>query len=181
METVKILFFVLSSFFKTEGGQIAADTTTVTIDPKSREIEIVQENLFTVMQSESDSILVSEQWKKLSDPKAGAYTWARDLDAFPIKDFGIEAVNNNLQTRLKLTYASENDLRVMGIWYDEGKNQFSVNHTPEQHITTKEGRLNDNYWLFDGDRTFSFTLEPFLEMPERFKKFKKGLNEIIDE
>jgi len=50
----------------------------------------------------------------------------------------------------------------MGIWYSEEKNQFSINQIPEENIKTEEGNLDGNYWVFDGNSTFSFTVEPFL-------------------
>lgn len=181
MEHIKIIFFFLSSFFGIEEGRIAADKTTVTIHPKSQEIEIIQENLFSIIQSEKDTIIVLEQWRKLVDTKEGTYSWAKDLDNFPVKKLILKATKETIQPHVNLKYLIAKDLSVMGIWYNEEKNQFSINHVPQENLKTKEGKLVDNYWVFNGDDTFSFTLEPFLQMLESYQKFKKPLNEIINE
>ncbi|WP_417196561.1 hypothetical protein [Bizionia sp.] len=181
MEQIKILFFVLSSFFGINDSQIAAEKTTVIISPKSQEIEIIQENLFTVIQSEKDTTSVLEQWKKLVNAEAdNTYAWAKDLENFPIKNLTLKSIKKNIQPHLKLNYSTEKDLRVMGIWYNKEKNQFFINHIPQQNLKTTDGKLVENYWIFDGANTFSFTIEPFLQMPENYKKFKKPLNEIVN-
>ncbi len=180
MEQIKILFFVLGSFFGIEDGRIAADKTTVTVYPKSQEIEIIQENLFTVIQSEKDTIIVLEQWKKLMNAKQDTSSWAKDLDNFPVKNFTLTR-NNTIQPHVKLRYSIEKDLRVMGIWYNEEKNQFSINYIPQENLKTEEGKVAGNYWIFDGSTTFSFTIEPFLQMPEDYQKFKKPLSQIVNQ
>lgn len=181
MEQIKILFFVLSSFFGIEDGRIVADKTKVTINPKSQEIEIIQEKLFTFIQSEKDTIIVLEQWRKLVNSKENKYFLAKDLDNFRIKNFTIKSIKKTIQPYLKLNYSTEKDLRVMGIWYNEEKNQFSINLIPQQNLKTIEGKLVENYWIFNGDNTFSFTIEPFLQMPENYQKLKRPLNEILNE
>ncbi len=182
MEQINILFFVLSSFFGINDGQIAAEKTTVIISPKSQEIEIIQENLFTVIQSNKDTTSVLEQWGKLVNAETdNTYAWAKDLDNFHTKNLILKSIKGTIQPYLKLNYSTEKDLRVMGIWYNEEKNQFSINHIAQQNLKTTEGKLVENYWIFDGDNTFSFTIEPFLQMPENYQKFKKPLNEIVNE
>lgn len=179
MEQIKIIFFVLTSFFGIEDGRIAADKTTVTIYPKTQEIEIIQENLFTVIQSEKDTTLILEQWDKLRYWKERKTSWAKELDSFPIKSFTFTPIKKTIQPHLVLTYSKEKDLRMMGIWYNDEKNQFFINHIPQQNIKTENGKLEDNYWVFNGDSKFSFTIEPFLQMPEKYKKLKMPIKEII--
>lgn len=179
MEQIKIIFFVLTSFFGIEDGRIVADKTTVTIDPKTQEIEIVQENLFTVIQSEKDTILTLEQWEKLRYWKERKTFWAKELDSFTNKSLTFTPIKKTIQPHLLLTYSKEKDLRMMGIWYNTEKNQFSINHIPEQNIKSKNGKLVGNYWVFDGDSKFSFTIEPFLQMPEKHKELKTSIKEIL--
>ncbi|MBQ0734953.1 hypothetical protein [Aquimarina celericrescens] len=181
MEQIKIIFFALSSFFGIEDGRIAADKTTVTVFPENKEIEIIQEKLFTVIQSEKDNTLVLEQWDKLYYWKERKTSWSKELDSFPMKNFNLTPIKNKIQPNLTLTYSNEKDLRKMGIWYNTEKNQFSINHIPQHNIKTKDGKLIGNYWVFNGDRTFSFTVEPFLQMPENYQKFKQPLRELLTE
>jgi hypothetical protein len=179
MEQIKILFYVLSSFFGIEDGRIAAEKTTVTVYPKSQEIEIIQENLFTIIQSENDSTILAEQWKTIINSKESTISWVKDLDNFTVKKLIFSTSKNTIQPHVMLRFTTEKDLRAMGIWYDAANNKFSINHIPKDNIKTKDGKLEGNYWVFNGGATFSFTIEPFLEMPENFQKIKKPLEEII--
>ena len=77
------------------------------------------------------------------------------------------------------SYAKENDLRALGIWYNADENQFSINHTPSYNIKTKNGKLNGNYWYFCSDSAFSFTIEPFLQMPKNYQQMKVPLREFL--
>ena len=179
MEQIKILFFVLGSFFGIEEGRIAAEKTTVTVYPESQEIEIIQENLFTIIQSEKDSTIVVEQWKAIINSKEENSSWAKELDNFTVKKLTFSTSNKTIQPHVMLHYSTEKDLRAIGIWYDAAKNQFSINHNPRDNIKTKGGKLEGNYWVFNGDTSFGFTIEPFIEMPENIQKIKKPISEII--
>ncbi|MFL9831553.1 hypothetical protein ACSV4D_15190 [Flavobacterium sp. ARAG 55.4] len=179
MEQIKVIFFALASFFGIEDSRIAADKTTITIYPEKKEIEIIQEGLFSIVQTEKDSVLILEEWNKLSELKKGHTNWSGELDSFTMKSFDFTPVKNAIQPHLILKYSNEKDLRNLGIWYDENKNQFSVNHNEQDNLTTSDGNLEGNYWVFNGDHKFSFTLAPFLQMPENYLKFKRPLKELI--
>jgi hypothetical protein len=80
-----------------------------------------------------------------------------------------------------LRHSSEKELRALGIWYNEEKNQFSINQIPEENIKTKEGNLDGNYWVIDGDNTFSFIVKPFRQMPAPYQNYKQTLKSILEE
>lgn len=181
MEQINVIFFALLSFFNIENGRIAAAKTTIIVNPHNNTIEIIQENLFTMIQQEQDSVITLEQWNELRSYKDDNMPWAKELDSFTAKNFELKKVNDNLQPHLTLTYTIEKDLRAMGIWFNKDKNQYSTNHIPSQNLQTKSGVLEGNYWIFDGSKSFTFTLEPFLEMPEQYKKLKQPLEELINE
>ena len=61
------MFFVLGSFFGMKDGRIAAEKTTVTVNPLHREVTIIQENLIAVIQSESDAQKVLELWQRFNN------------------------------------------------------------------------------------------------------------------
>ncbi|HIB49120.1 MAG TPA: hypothetical protein EYO35_12525 [Flavobacteriaceae bacterium] len=179
MEQIKIIFFVLASFFGIEEGKIAADKTTVSVYPQNKRIEIIQEDLFTVIQSKKDSILVLEQWNNLLFWKERNTNWSKELNGFTAKNFSITYTENTIKPNLTLTYLKEEDLRALGIWYNAESNRFSINHIPRNNIESESGKLIDNYWNFDGVKSFSFTIEPFLKMSEDYKKFKVPLKELL--
>lgn len=181
MEQLKILLYVLATFFGIENGQFVAEKTTVTISPQNKEIKIIQENLFTIIQSENDKILALENWNKLIEAKEGKISWSKELEHFPIKEIHFTCINSTVQPHLTLCYSKEKDLQALGIWYDSEKNQFAINYNPQLNIKTKNGKLTNNYWYFNGDNTFSFTIEPFWQMPEKYQKLKVSLKQLLVE
>lgn len=179
MDQINIILYILTSFFGIENGRIAADKTTVTIDPKNQKIEIIQENLFTFIRSEKDTTLILKQWNKLQYWKERKTSWAKELDNFSTKNFDLIPFKKTIQPHLILNYSKEKDLQAIGIWYHAEKKQFSINHIPQQNIKTKSGKLVENYWIFNDNSKFSFTIEPFLQMPEKYKKLKIPIEEIL--
>lgn len=181
MEQIKILFFALTTFFGIEGGLIAPEKTTVTIHPENKTIEVTQNNFFTITNSENEKTLVLKQWDKLYHWEKKQITWVKELDNFPTKRLSFTTENKKIQAHLKLNYANEKALKIMGIWYNKEKNEFSINHIPQHNIKTEFGKLEDNYLVFNGNNTFSFTIEPFLQMPEQYKKLKQPLEILLAE
>tara|TARA_R110002051_G_scaffold143507_8_gene216546 strand:- start:2751 stop:3293 length:543 start_codon:yes stop_codon:yes gene_type:complete len=179
MEQINIIFYLLASFFGIEDSKIAADKTTVTINPKTKEIVIVQEHIFTIIQTEKDTAIALAQWEKIVNWKKNNTLWANELESFTSKDVIITSLDGELQIHITLTYTNENDLRVMSIWYNKEKNQFSINDIPRDHTTSETGKIEGNYWVFNGDSTFSFTTEPFVDLPMDYKKFKHPITEIL--
>ena len=41
------------------------------------------------------------------------------------------------------------------------------------------GKLNANYWMFNGLNILSFTIPPFLQMPEKYQNSKTLLEELF--
>ncbi|WPR75992.1 hypothetical protein [Algoriphagus sp. NG3] len=182
MEQITILFFALGSFFGIEDGRIAADRTVITVFPENNEIEIIQEGLFAIIHTENDSKAVLEQWDKILDMNKNRNTkWSQELGVFPVKSFGFKTIENTIRPHFILNYSKEEDLRALGIWYDSESNQFSINNIPQYNIKTESGILTGNYWNFNGDSSFSYTIEPFLEMPEDFQNFKIQLEKLLPE
>ena len=164
-----------------EDGRIAANITTVTIHPKERQVEIIQEGLFTVIQSEKDTTLVLAQWDQLYNWKERNISWDKELDSFPVKSLTFQTIKDTIQPLIRLSYSSEKDLRVLGIWYNKEKNQYSVNHVTKHNVKTTDGALVGNYWVFNGEHSFSFSMEPFLQLPEQYQKLKQPLHDLLKE
>lgn len=179
MEQIKILFFALCTFFGIEDGRIYAEKTTITVSPKEQYIKIVQNDLFSIIRTEKDSLFTIQQWNSLTNLKDHRSIWAKELDNFEIKNHNLTDLESHSKPVLQLSYSNEKDLRAMGIWYDAEKKQFSINHIPQNNIKTEHGKLEGNYWVFSADSTFTFSLEPFKEIPEPYKKFKKPLKAIV--
>ncbi|PLT20871.1 hypothetical protein CXF62_12650 [Psychrobacter sp. MES7-P7E] len=67
----------------------------------------------------------------------------------------------------------------MGIWYNADKNHFSINHVPRDNLQTTDGKLIGNYWVFNVDQPFSFTLEPIHTLPQPCQKSKRTLSKLL--
>lgn len=181
MEQIKMIFYALVSFFAIEDGRIGADKTTVTVSPEKQEITIIQEALFTVIESKQDSVFVIKQWESLVHKKENKMLWTKEMDCFSNKKITFVKVANAYQPHLSFNYKEEKDLWALGIRYNADKNQFSINEIPQYNIKTEQGTLEGNYWVFQGDSTFVFTMEPFLQMPERYQQYKKPLEALFIE
>ncbi|WP_299800588.1 hypothetical protein [uncultured Maribacter sp.] len=181
MEQIKIIFFLLGSFFGFENSRIASDKTTVTIYPEKHKIDIVQENIFTIIQTEKDTALTLAQWEQLVNWKENKLPWAKELENFTNKDVTIENNEGTIEPRISFNYTDENDLRALGIWYNKEKNQYSINNIPREHTTSENGKLEGNYWIFEGYSKFSFTNEAFIDLPNEFKKSKLPIIEIFED
>tara|TARA_B100000768_G_scaffold180463_1_gene200487 strand:- start:34070 stop:34627 length:558 start_codon:yes stop_codon:yes gene_type:complete len=179
MQDIKIIFCVLSSFFGMEDAKIAADKTTVTINPKEQYIEIIQENLFVFTESENDTSLAFKSWDNLVNWKERNIPWAKELDSFSHKSLKFTQRKKTIRPLLKLSYSNEYDLMEMGISFSAEENKFYLVDNPSYNIKTKNGSIVENYWVFNGDNAFSFTIEPFLRLPEKYQKLKHPLKELL--
>lgn len=181
MEQIKIFFFVIGTFFGMDDSKIAAAHTTVTINPQKKEIVILQEHLITSIKAEGEKTVALAEWDKLYNRKDNNLTWASELDSFAKKNLLFKKTDDKILVEFTLTYTTEKDLRAFGIWYNEGTKQFSTNHIPQHHLKSAEGAVVGNYVIFESDKTFRFTLEPFKDMPEQYKHLIKSIDELLAE
>ncbi len=179
MEQLKIVFFVISTFLGIENGQILATSTTVNISPDQKEVLIIQENLCSIIRDESSKTAIINEWNQIKTQQDSAITWATDLKDFNKKSLKIQRINDVFTTTMSLTYTNESQLRAMGIWFNEEKNEFSINEVPQFNISTDQGTLDGNYWRFNGEE-FTFKMEPFTKAPIEVLQKKIPLAIIID-
>ena len=88
---------------------------------------------------------------------------------FSDKKIEFSTDKKGITAKITLTYTHPNDMAVMGIWYNEDTDQFAMNYIPEQKLKTKDGKKNNIFWNFDGNKDFSFTIEPFKSVPKNKK------------
>lgn len=179
MEQIKIILFALASFFGIENGRIAAEKASITIFPENKKIEVVQEKLFSILQSKTDSTLVIAQWNKILEMKRNEKAWSEELSEFPLKSFEVFTNNNTIQSHVTLYYKEEINLKALGIWYNKEKNEFSINNIPQHNLKTDDGKLVGNYWIFKAKDTIAFSIEPFLQLPNAYEKLKTPLEKLV--
>lgn len=177
MVHIEILLFVLGTFFDMQDARIAAKKTLVSLFLDTQEIEIVHKGLFAAIQSEEDVSLALKQWKDLTHWEEKEIVWADDLNVFPLKTLTFASNDANFQSKLKFRYSDVKDLQVLGIDYNKEKHQFFIHHIPQMNLKTNDGNLEGNYWIFNVDNNFSYSLEPFLDMPKELQQPIKVLLE----
>lgn len=173
MEEIKILFFIIGTFFGVDQSRVIAENTTVTINPGEKTITILQENLISLIQNENDSLQVTAELSKIIKPD---YPWSSEFDNYSKKEkkFFSAEDSKSLNSELILTYSDTKDLKVFGISINNEGN-FSMTNFPRSHIKSMDGELGERYWTFEADKPFSFSEAPLTEMPENYKKTIKSL------
>ncbi len=175
MEVIKIALYVLGMFFGIEDSRIASEKTTITINPITKLMVIENENLFTIIRNEEDSIAVAKElFQIMNNPSE----WRSELEKYPSKKIEFTSVKEGvLNAKLTLEYNDYSNLSDYAIDVNpEGK--YSIVNIPNWNLKTTDGKLNGNYWNFDASKPFTFTLEPFLELPEEYQSSKRSLFSI---
>ena len=173
MEEIKILFFVVGTFFGINQSGVIAETTTVTINPEAKTITIQHENLVSFIQKESDSLQIQNELEKIVQTNQ---PWSSEFEDYTKKEkhFYSSEDGKTLNSKLTLTYSSTSDLKAFGIdKNNDGK--FSMTNFPKSHIKSTDGELGERYWNFESGKSFSFTEEPLTDLPEEYKAYKKSL------
>lgn len=181
MNKIEIIFYILASFFEVGNPRIAAENTTITIFPDKKEILINQKNLFAIIQSSEDKENVIKEWNIITNPKNNKLQWSALLKNYSKKKLSVSFKNDEIQTEITLKYDNFKDLEVLGIWYNQNENIFSINHIPELNITTNDGKLIGNYWQFSADQQFNFSMKSNFNLPERYQDFKTPLINILNQ
>ncbi|MBC3847043.1 hypothetical protein H8K90_11675 [Winogradskyella echinorum] len=173
MELIKILFFVIGSFFGVEQSQIFSEKTTVTINPTEKTIIVFNENILSLIKTKEDSLKVNNELKAISQSKQ---KWSKEFKNYSKKEqiFSISNDGETLNSKISLTYNNHADLKAFGIDINK-KGQFSMMNFPKHHIKSADGTLGERYWNFDTTKTFTFTLEALTDIPEEFKVHIKSL------
>lgn len=172
MELIKIIFFVIGSFFGLENSRVVAEKTTVTINPEEKTIHVLYDNIITIIQNKSDSTTVQNELKKIMNSNQN---WDIDFESYAKKEKIFYAANGDttLNGKLSLTYTNITDLKIFGIELDKNK-KYTMTNFPSSNMSSTDGVLGERYWTFNSDKSFTFVLEPMRNMPEEYKAYIKS-------
>lgn len=173
MEEIKILFFIVGAFFGVNQSNVIAEKTSVTVNPQEKTIVILQENLIAIVRNENDSLNVQNELKQIVQSNN---PWSSEFTEYSKKEkhFSISKDSTSLNLKISLTYNSDLDLKAFGIDKNtDGK--FSMTNFPKSHTKSADGTLGERYWNFEANKPFTFTEEPFTDIPEEFKIYIKSL------
>lgn len=162
-------FLILGSLFGIDNCRIAAGKVTVTINPVEKTIIIEQENLFSIIKSESDSVAIVQEFEKIHEED-----WLRELKEYRKKSLEFYTDENNLlNAKTTLHYNNFGDLKKFGISVSQEGNYQLVN-IQAFNIKTENGLLNGEQWEFNASKPFTFT-QAFKDIPEEYKAHKKSV------
>tara|TARA_R100001369_G_scaffold51461_1_gene78299 strand:+ start:238 stop:513 length:276 start_codon:yes stop_codon:yes gene_type:complete len=82
MELTKIIFFIIGSFFEVENSRVLSNKSTATINPKEKNISILQEYIISLIQNAEDSLKVKKLLKVIVQPK---HQWSAEFDDYKKK------------------------------------------------------------------------------------------------
>ena len=173
MELIKVVFFIIGTYFGVENSRVLAEKTTVMINPEEKTIIILHENVVSLFKNTEDSLKARTELKAITQPQ---HQWSSEFNDYSKKEkcFFISDDSRALNSKISLTYVSETDLKAFGIDLNP-EGQLSMVNVPESHIKSTDGKLGERYWNFERNRPFTFTIEPFTNIPDKYKSQKKSL------
>ncbi|WP_046757520.1 hypothetical protein [Kordia jejudonensis] len=175
METIKIAFFALGIFFGIETASVIAEKTIVTVDPVATTINIQLKNLTAVYPKEKGNASIDTEFAKIYHKKEN---WNVQLDSFSEKSIVYSSPEKGvLDATITLKYNKPEDLNIFAIDVNrEGK--YSLINIPQWNLKTTDGKQNGNYWNFEPNTTFTFSLAPLENIPATYTAEKELLYSI---
>lgn len=185
MNEIKVLVFVLCSFFQTEEDRIFAEKATITIDPLDKTVEIILEDPFTIIDTNEDFEATRIQYDSILQWSNKNTNWSKELDHFIDKQLNVihkdaEKDSKSSIFNIKLNYENEKDLEILGIWFNQAKNNYAINKTPDIHLSSEPIEGTGKYWYFDAEIPFGYILKPFANSTNEFYENKVYLKYVLD-
>lgn len=172
MELIKIIFFVIGTFFGNENSRIAAEKTIVTIDNSEMTMTINQKHLISVIKTKEDSLTVVKELALIVNKEN---TWTQELDKFSSKKYELyQTKNGNLNAIITLAFNQKEDLKDFAL-ETLNNGSYSLIYIPRWNLTSSNGKVEGNYWHFENTNTITFELEPFKDIPKEYKDYIKSL------
>lgn len=161
MEIVKILLFVLGTYFGVNESHIVAEKTTITINDQEKAMHVSMKNLRAFVKDNRDSILVYDEWFRILENPLPIH------DSIKVVSKHFTRKNDRLDASLRIEYNNLEDLKEFGFEIKEGK--LNISNLQSYHLKTDIGKLvNENkFWEFNIKEKIEFTLEPFKSLPEK--------------
>lgn len=186
MIEIKVLVYILCSFFNTDEARILAETTVVSVDPLEKKVEILFEETFAIIKTNEDFAATKVHLDSIVKWSETNSNWSNELDIFLSKNLEITYESYGDTTipksfAIELKYENEHDLEVFGIWFDEVNNQFSINYTTDINMTSDNSTSDGKYIYFDASETFTFIMKPYNNIFADFQEYKLPISEILFE
>lgn len=174
MDPISIYFFALASIIGIESTCIMSKKATVTINNAERTFEIHQEDLFAVIMSKDDSLVVANEIQQVA-----AFNKRKEKkteDGLIVDEIVFSVSNKHLNVALKGRYTDPEVWKKAGIDIDStAMHRFNLMNFPDWNIRSSDAILKDNYWSWSTDKTVTIIMEPFKSIPEEYQQYRQSL------
>lgn len=172
MIEIKLLFFILGSFFMLEQPNLFAEKVKVYLDPVKKEVRIEQYGLLS-SEIESD-IAKTEEYRKI---KNNQVNWVKETDSFTNKRVEWHLSDKEPKVVIHFNYTNPADLEAMGIYAKD--DEVSVFEYENMKILAGKPTEEENFVTFNNKELIAFELDfpvdNFVEIQGGKKVIQKDL------
>ena len=172
MIEIKLLFFILGSFFLLEQPNLFAEKVKVYLDPVKKEVRIEQYGLLS-SEIESD-IAKTEEYRKI---KNNQVNWVKETDSFTNKRVEWHLSDKEPKLVIHFNYSNPADLEAMGIYAKD--DEVSVFEYENMKILAGKPTEEENFVTFNNKELIAFELtfpvENFVELKDGKKLIRNDL------
>ena len=172
MIEIKLLFFILGSFFMLEQPNLFAEKVKVYLDPVKKEVRIEQYGLLS-SEVESDIAKTAEYGKI----KNNEVNWVKETDSFTNKRVEWHLSDKEPKLVIHFNYTNPADLETMGIYAKE--DEVSVFEFENMKILAGKPTEEENFVTFNKKELIAFELDfpvdNFVEIQAGKKVIRKDL------
>ncbi|MCH7397012.1 hypothetical protein MM236_03390 [Belliella sp. DSM 107340] len=164
MIEIRIIFFILGTFFGIDNSNILSESVQVEIDPESKTVIVYHKGLYTFIKDEEEIIIVLQELEILRNLNQVIHTEEIQSNGQDTYDWiELELMSNKddekLDAKLQLKYKDDEFLESMGISYSVKDKAYTMINFESDNIQSSVGELNGNRWYFK--EKLIFTIEPF--------------------
>jgi len=174
MDPINIYFFALASLIGLENMSIVSQSVTTTINPMEKTLEIYQEDLFSVIVTAEDSLIVVNELSQIAEFHKSSDK--KTVEGWTVDEIVFSKNGQQLNAILKGRYTAPALLAEAGIHLDTTENsEFSLMDFPDWNIRSSEAVLKGNYWVWPVDKTVTILMEPYKNIPDKYRPYRQSI------
>lgn len=174
MDPINIYIYALASIIGMESMSIVSQKASISINPVEQTFEIHQEDLFTIIMTAEDSLAVANEFRGIADFRPN--TENKTINGLIVEKIELSKKDEQLHATVKGRYTDPKVLAEAGIRLDTTSvAEFSLINIPEWNIRSSDAVLRGNYWVWPANKTVTILMEPFNNIPEKYRKHRRSL------
>ncbi len=174
MDTISIYFFSLASIIGIENTSIMSQKATFTINPAERTFEIHQEDLFAIVMTKDDSLVVVHEIQQIASFNKSKEK--KTDNGLTIDEIVLSSNNQQLNVALKGKYTTPDVWEKAGIHIDStATHRFNLMNFPDWNIRSSDAVLEGNYWSWPTDKTVTIVMDPFQNIPKQYRQHRQNI------